>query len=153
MNKLFRNVFYILLVILGVGILAGIFVLFAYGIGLILMRYLPFNGFEATFLSLLAMGAIVIALTNLLSSINIVSKHADDLDDDWEDDLLEEEEDESEDVPSKKDQKTNFIPGIPLWRQSPRPINIHPVKPEETCPCGSGKRYKDCHGRIPANKK
>lgn len=27
------------------------------------------------------------------------------------------------------------------------PLDVHPVGPREPCPCGSGKRYKNCHGR------
>jgi len=55
----------------------------------------------------------------------------------WE----EEEEEEEEPAP------TTFRP-IPLPTVSPRPARTSDqVKPDDLCPCGSGRKYKNCCGK------
>ena len=149
MKFILTSVGFILLITTGIAIIGGLVVLLAYGIGWVLMLFLPFNTFEATLLSLLGMTSFVLMGTNIVRRLSefVMGSYDDDEDEDldwlWdEDDDLDEDYDLDDDV-----QQANPRPGIPRWRQSSRPIEIPEVDPDEKCPCGSGRKYKNCHGR------
>ena len=40
----------------------------------------------------------------------------------------------------------NRYAGIPCWRRSTRNLDFSKEKPDDRCPCGSGRKYKNCHG-------
>ncbi len=133
--------------ILVVGLGGGLIVLGAYGIGWLLTRFLPFTLFEATVLSLAGMGfaAFVAArvLTTLVTLPSTLSN--DDDDDDWDEE--EEEADFEEDDEPAPPPPPLSHPGIPRWRQPLRTLDFSNTQPDDRCPCGSGRKYKNCHGR------
>ena len=56
------------------------------------------------------------------------------------------DEDEEVDEEDDQDEEIFVNPGIPRWRQPLKPIDISDVDPDDRCPCGSGRKYKNCHG-------
>ena len=64
----------------------------------------------------------------------------DNEEDEWGEDWEDEEEEDA--VPESK----QVYPGIPRWRQPTKKLDFTNVKPDERCPCGSGRKFKNCHG-------
>ncbi len=127
----------LLLVLIGI-LLVGLEVLLATGLGWLLSRFLPFTLYEAALLSLLGWGGLICFLV-LLSRLQI-PLHVSDSEDEGEDEEDEEEEEDQE--------EEEFIPSIPRWRQPlKRADRFAHVNPDDRCPCGSGRKYKNCHGR------
>ncbi|MEW6404942.1 MAG: SEC-C metal-binding domain-containing protein, partial [Chloroflexota bacterium] len=58
----------------------------------------------------------------------------DDFDFDEESELSDKEMDE-------------IFSGIPRWRRPLKTVDFSNVKPDDRCPCGSGRKYKNCHGK------
>ena len=132
----------IILVLLAVGG-AGLLLL-AYGLGLLVTRFTHFEPFQATVLALvaiLAAGVLLERIVKMITSSNssMFGNQPDDedeFDDEEDDQYLEDDEDEE------------FIinPGIPRWRQPLKQIDFSNIEPDVRCPCGSGRKYKNCHG-------
>ena len=135
----------VLLVIIVIALVGGLTVLLSYGVGWILIQFLPFSPFEATILGLAGMTAGVMLISNLSGVFNDFSPLSDNDDDDWDDDDWDDDDEDWDD--EEEDVASDNQPGVPRWRQSSRPIPIPKVAPNELCPCGSGKKYKNCHGR------
>jgi hypothetical protein len=134
-----RNSISILLIVLSV-LVAGLLlvcllVLAATGIGWLLSRFLPFSLFEATLLSLIGLLAAGYLILQIVGSPPIAIEEVED-DDEWEDEEQDEEQGEED------------YPAIPLWRQPiKRADRFANARPDDRCPCGSGRKYKNCHGR------
>jgi preprotein translocase subunit SecA len=88
-------------------------------------------------------GALALLITKIVSGMmSIPSTPATEEewepeDEEWE---FEDEDEEEEDQP----------PSIPLWQRkiSQKPSSeVPPVGRNDPCPCGSGKKYKHCHGQ------
>jgi hypothetical protein len=133
----------------------GLLVLLAYGVGWLLTRLLSFTPFEATLLSLIGLSLAWWGIWRVLSAFvslpsplgaedNDDFEEEDFEDEEWEDEALALNEDEADDSPSAG---SNAYPGIPLWRQPRKMIDFSAAKPDDRCPCGSGRKYKNCHGR------
>lgn len=106
------------------GLLVGLTVLAATGIGWLLSRFLPFSLYEATLLSLVALSWPIYLAIQIIKSTPVSTG------------AYESEE------------KEQAIPSIPRWRQPlKRPGRSANIDPDDWCPCGSGKKYKHCHGR------
>ncbi|MBN1887139.1 MAG: SEC-C domain-containing protein [Thermoflexales bacterium] len=122
------------LIVLAAGLLlVCLSVLTAAGIGWLLSRFLPFSLFEATLLSLIGLLPVCYLILQIVGSPPLTVEEDDD---EWED----EEEDE--------DQEEEDYPAIPRWRQPiKRADHFANAKPDDRCPCGSGRKYKNCHGR------
>jgi hypothetical protein len=143
----------ILIVVAALALLAvvsGLVVWAASGLGWVLINWLrlPFTLFEATLLSLVTFVAVTWSAWRLL--VNLVSlpfgsSHADeDEDEEW---------DEDEDVDYEEDEEpeqAQHVSSIPKWRQPIRRASdgMPIVNPDDRCPCGSGRKYKNCHGRT-----
>ena len=141
-------------VILAHALLAGLLILLAYGLGLGLAAILPFSPFQTTLLSLFSLGLVALVAARLLQAILTRSfPLAPDEDEDDEDDEEEDEDDEEEDEEDEAEdeeeeaEKPNLYPGIPRWRQPTRQLDFTGVGPDDRCPCGSGRKFKNCHGR------
>jgi hypothetical protein len=147
-----------LLIILGVILIVGlgsvVLVLWAYGAGQVMLRILPtgtFNAFEATLLNLvgvLIVGLMVVRIVSAATANNLTpqSLRSDDVDEDiWDEDEEWDEDDEEDDDMEEQEGEDEFA-GIPLWRRPLRKIDFSDVKPNDRCPCGSGRKYKNCHG-------
>jgi hypothetical protein len=141
-RTIFRIILLISAILLGLALLAGLIVLAAYGLGLLLNLLLHFQTFEAVLLSLLALGVVLIIMAQILTSSNPLRSAPlyDDEDDEW--DEWDEDDDEEEDEISQP----IVYPGIPRWRQPLKNVDFSNTKPDDRCPCGSGRKYKNCHG-------
>lgn len=133
----------LLVLVLGTGLV----VLLAYGLGWFFSQFLPLTLFEATLVSLIGIaivGAVIYQIAGAFISGPVVEDKDydewllddDDWDEDWDD--LVETQDASD--------STGFVSGVPRWRQArPKPV-YYDVGRNEPCPCGSGKKFKHCHG-------
>ena len=153
MSKIVAVLLIILLVAVVLLLLAavsGLAVWAASGLGWVLIHWLrlPFTPFEATLLSLIALIAMAWSAWRLL--VNLVSlplgssqEEEDDDEEDWDED---EDEDYEED---EEPEQAQHVSSIPKWRQPIRRASdgMPIVNPDDRCPCGSGRKYKNCHGK------
>ena len=135
---------------------AFVVVLLAAGVGALLARLLPFSMFESTLLSLIALIGVVAVIWRAVTSILRTPSPGSAEDDEEDEDLIDEWEDEDddwedEDYDSEDDEEFSDPPDLrPPHRGWPLPIKrtaFEGVGRNEPCPCGSGKRYKNCHGK------
>ena len=132
--------------ILAVAVGAVVVVLSATGLGILLARFLPLSIFEASLLTLISLLALLYVLWRVVAMFvdAPASSPLDEDDDEWdEDDESDEDEDEEDDKASPD--KQPFIPSIPRWRQPIKRVEYNKVGRNDPCPCGSGKKYKNCH--------
>jgi hypothetical protein len=156
-GRLISVLLIILIVVVALFLLAvisGLIVWAASGLGWVLINWLhlPFTPFEATLLSLITFVAVawsawrlIVNLVTLPLEMSRTDDEEEDEDQDW--DEFEEEDDEEDDDPEPEEAKP--IPSIPKWRQPIRRASdgLPIVDPDDRCPCGSGRKYKNCHGR------
>jgi hypothetical protein len=142
MKSMIITVLIVFGIIMVVGLGSVFLVLWAYGAGQVMLRILPegtFSPFEATLLNqvgVLIMGIIVIRAVSAATSSPISSKALrSGKTRETEKNVKEEIEDESDEYM-----------GIPRWRQPLKKIDFTGVKPNDPCPCGSGRKFKSCHG-------
>ena len=138
--KFIASLFGILLVVLLLLGLGGALVfLMAYGLGLGINLIADFEPFQATMLGILSITAAGFLANRVWDIVRPapVRMEDDDYDDEF-DDEFDEDEDE--------DEETNLYPGIPRWRQPLKALDFSNTKPDDRCPCGSGRKYKNCHG-------
>jgi hypothetical protein len=131
--------------ILAVAIGAVVVVLSATGLGILLVRFLPLSIFEASLLTLISLLALFYAGWRVAAAF-VSSPLSLPLDDD-EDDEWDEEADEENDDDEPLDER-DFVPSIPRWRQPIKRAEYGKVGRNDPCPCGSGKKYKYCHGKA-----
>ncbi len=122
----------------------GVLVLLAHGVGLLLNRVMHLQPFEATILSLVGVSVSAWALVRLVVAFGTASfPTALETEAAWdEDDFEDDQEDEDEETEADADR----YPGIPRWRQPVKPVDFSRAQAEERCPCGSGRKYNNCHG-------
>ena len=139
MKFIFGLIVIVLGALLAAMLIVGLAVLAATGLGWLLALFLPFSLFEATLLSLIAL-ALPIYLAVQFGKVATSSPLEED---DWED-----EDDEWDEEDEEEDEEIEYNAAIPRWRQ---PIKLTSrfagAKPDDRCPCGSGRKYKNCHGR------
>ena len=137
-------------VLLLLAAVSGLVVWAASGLGWALSHWLrlPFTPFEATLLSLIALIAMAWSAWRLLVnlvSLPLGSSHEDEDYDEDEEDWDEDEEDYEDEEP----EQAQHVSSIPKWRQPIRRASdgMPIVNPDDRCPCGSGRKYKNCHGK------
>ncbi len=133
----------ILAVIVALAVSSGLLVLLAYGVGLVVNLVLRFDPFQAAALSLagiLAVGWLAVRIFTSGTTISppFFGDEEEEIDDSDDEEEEEEEVDEEEEPGS--------YPSIPRWRQSPKSVDFSTAQPNDRCPCGSGRKYKNCHG-------
>jgi hypothetical protein len=132
-----KTVLVILLFILGIfaalAIGGGLLTLLAYGVGRLLNFVMHFDPFQATLISLAGMLIFGILTERIWTAMTSFPPFSSEYDDD--------DEEENED-----DAELAINPSIPLWRQPLKNIDFSNAKPDDRCPCGSGRKYKNCHG-------
>jgi hypothetical protein len=139
--------FVIVVVLLIVGLAATLLVVFAYGLGWLFTRFLPFEIGQATLLALIALISAAICLWRILS--NYVSSTLQPSSSDDDDDADADDDDEwDEDELDEADEPAEFVASIPRWRQPIKPVKFEGANRNGPCPCGSGRKYKYCHGRT-----
>jgi hypothetical protein len=135
----------LLVVLLLLGIGGALVLLLAYGLGLGINLIADFKPFQATLLGILSIVAAGFLASRIWDMVrpDPVSLDDDyDDEDDYDDDLFEEFDDDEDD----DDEEPDLYPGIPRWRQPLKTLDFSNVKPDDRCPCGSGRKYKNCHG-------
>jgi DNA-binding transcriptional regulator of glucitol operon len=137
------------IILLVVAIGAALLVLIATALGSLLAGLLNFSRFEATLLTLVALLGFAVLVWRFVAIFGPTSEGqtVNDDEDDWEDedDLdIEDDWDDEEDT----DEPPDIIPSIPAWRQPIKRLNFDHVGRNDPCPCGSGKKYKNCHGKA-----
>ena len=147
MSRIVAVLLVILIVVVALALLAvvsGLVVWAASGLGWVLINWLrlPFTPFEATLLSLVTFVAVTWSAWRLLVnlvSLPLGSSHEEEDDDEDEEDYEEDEEPE----------RAQHVSSIPKWRQPIRRASdgMPIVNPDDRCPCGSGRKYKNCHGK------
>jgi hypothetical protein len=135
-----------LLIVFGIIIVVGLgsvlLVLWAYGAGQVMLRILPsgtFTPFEATLLNqvgVLIVGMMVFRVVSAATANPLTPKVL-RKNDQNEDNYYDDEETENE---------ADEFAGIPRWRRPLKKIDFINVKPNDPCPCGSGRRFQNCHG-------
>jgi hypothetical protein len=127
-------------------VVSGLVVWAASGLGWVLINWLrlPFTPFEATLLSLIALIAIAWSAWRLLINLVSLPLGSSQEEEDWDED---EDEDYEED---EEPEQAQHVSSIPKWRQPIRRASdgMPIVNPDDRCPCGSGRKYKNCHGRT-----
>jgi hypothetical protein len=131
----------ILAVILAAALASVVFVLLAYGMGWLLSLVLPLSTFEASLLSLIAMMGLLVSGVGLVRSIAAITQrepmgYEEPSDWDPDEDLIWDEDldHEIDDILSRKSRTASSD-------------RRNRSGPDDPCPCGSGRRYRDCHGQ------
>jgi hypothetical protein len=96
-------------------------------IGRLLAQWFEVRVFEAAFIALGVAALVVFVFTRRVPTMD-ASKTGKDWDDEWDED-----EDEEDDWDEEEDEDSQVI--------------VPPRSRNDPCPCGSGKKYKYCHGR------
>ena len=126
----------VILILIGVTVGGGILVLVAYGLGWLL----NLDPFQATLLSLAGMLAFGFLASRIFQTImdTISPSHVTSEDD--------EDEGETEFEVEEVDKEPVIYPSIPRRRQPLKNLDFSNTRPDDRCPCGSGRKYKNCHG-------
>jgi hypothetical protein len=119
MKKLLRVIGLSIIVLIVTTLLSSLLVLIAYGAGWLLRLLLPLSPFESTLLVLIAGIAVGSLAWNILRL---------PLPFDMSPTYYDEEDDEEEE--EFEDEEDILI-----------------IDPDARCPCGSGRKYKNCHGK------
>ena len=134
----------VILILVGITVGGGVLVLIAYGLGWLLNHVMHLDPFQATLLSLAGMLAFGFLASSIFQTIiNTMPKPSTADDDEYED---EDEEDEIEFDVEDVDEEPVIYPSIPRWRQPLKTPDFSNTRPDDRCPCGSGRKYKNCHG-------
>ena len=130
-----------------VGLVALLLVVFAYGLGGLLARFLPIESNQATLLALIAVIAVIAFAWRIINAVMMSPFRSDPLadedDDDWDEEELDEDEGEEDEAAP-----VVFIPSVPRWRRPLKTTRYEGTDRNAPCPCGSGRKYKNCHGRT-----
>jgi len=143
MKEFFLVVLFTLGAILIIFIGGGLLVLLAYGLAWLLNLLLHFDLFQMTVLSLIAITIAAVLLVRTITFFMPFSSSPLSSDEADEEDFEDDENEEDDDIESV-DYST-----IPRWRRPLRQIDFSNARPDDLCPCGSGRKYKNCHGRKP----
>lgn len=95
-------------------------------IGRVLTALFQLNTFEASLIALGAAFVVLYSFTQIVRSPTVLSSPPDY---DWEDEL---DDWDDEDFEDEEEVEEKIIP---------------PASRNDPCPCGSGRKYKNCHGR------
>jgi hypothetical protein len=144
-------------ILLAVAVGAAIVVLIAAGLGALLSSFLPFSIFEATLLALIAALGVAIVIGQIVVAIARVpdrpspGEDEDDAEEEWLNDWEEDWEDanlESGGWMDEDGDAPDFVPPASFGQEPIRRTDLEKVGRNDPCPCGSGKKFKNCHGRA-----
>ena len=135
----------LLIALLALTIGGAVFTLLAYGVGRLITRFTGLDTLPATVISMAGMFLFGILVERVFNSFISLPMNL------GENDEFEEEEEDDFDIDqepqlSEKEMDALF-PGIPRWRRPSKPLDFTNVKPDDRCPCGSGRKFKNCHGK------
>jgi len=129
----------ILLATLILTIGSGILVMMAFGVGWVINHVMDLESFQATALSLAGIFVFVTLADRVIHTLTPLAPL------DFEDD---DEFDELDDYEIVEDEEAldKLYAGIPNWRRPNKKLDFSNTKLNDRCPCGSGRKYKNCHG-------
>ena len=150
MKTIGMAIFVMMIVLLGLAIGGTVFTLLAYGVGLVITRFTGLDPLPSTVISMAGMFIFGFLAERTFSSFMSMPKNlAEELEfDDFEDED-EDEFDFDEDSELDGRESDELYKGIPPWRRPLKTLDFSNVKPDDRCPCGSGRKYKNCHGKKP----
>ncbi|MBU2611398.1 MAG: SEC-C domain-containing protein, partial [Chloroflexi bacterium] len=128
----------VIAVLLAIG--GGLLALLAFGVGWVINLVMHLEPFQATVIGLAGMFIFGTLIKHTWDSVMATARNLDEFDEYDED--YEDEDDEEND----EDDELLFHPGVPRWRQPLKSVDFSGAKPDDRCPCGSGRKYKNCHG-------
>jgi hypothetical protein len=145
-KSIIKTLLTFLVILLVISLLGSVLILLSFGLGWLLRIFLPFSPFEATLLALLvylAFGAIAL---KILWPTQPPYSLPEDGTEEWDEDDEDDEDLEKEPVVVyyPKNMRKSF------FNKSSK--EVPEVAPDARCPCGSGRKYKNCHGRAKAAK-
>jgi hypothetical protein len=141
----------IALLVLAIG--GGLFTLLSYSVGMVVTRLTGLDPLPATIISMAGMFLFGILVERAFHSfISIPNNLARDNEffDEEEYDYENEDDDYSdfeEDSELSDKEMDAIFAGIPRWRRPLQTLDFSNVKPDDRCPCGSGRKFKNCHGK------
>ncbi|MFH1907479.1 MAG: SEC-C domain-containing protein [Chloroflexota bacterium] len=124
----------VIAVLLAIG--GGLLALLAFGVGWVINLVMHLEPFQATVIGLAGMFIFGTLIKHIWDSVMATARNMDEFEEYDEDN--EDEEDDEDELP--------FYPGVPRWRQPLKSVDFSDTKPDDRCPCGSGRKYKNCHG-------
>jgi len=132
-----------------IAIVGGLLVLLAYGVGLLVNLVMDFEPFHATLLSLMGMIAAGVLVVRIVSALIPDPPSASEFEDDLDEDDNDAAADEDDDKGDVYLYQLGTHPEIIRLRPPFKPVDFTGVRPDDKCPCGSGRKYKNCHGAKP----
>ena len=140
------TVLVVLIVLLALAIGGGLFTLLSYGVGIVITRLTGLDALPATVISMAGMFLFGILVERVFNSIMSMPRNLSESDefDDYDD---EDEDDDFFDIEEDLEETNDVFSGIPLWRRPLKTLDFSNVKPDDRCPCGSGRKFKNCHGK------
>ncbi len=133
------------LIVLAIG--GGFFAMLAYGVGLIINRFTGLDLLASTVISMAGMFLFGILVERTFNSFMAMPRSlADNLE--FDDDEDDDEFDIDQDSDLGEEGDNSLYKGVPLSRRPLKTLDFSNVKPDDRCPCGSGRKYKNCHGKI-----
>lgn len=132
------------LLVLAIG--GGLFALLSYGVGIVLTRFTGLDPLPATVISMAGMFLFGILVERTFNSFISIPKNLSENDefDEYDD---EDYFDFDEDLDISEKELDAVFAGIPRWRRPLKTLDFSNVKPDDRCPCGSGRKFKNCHGK------
>jgi len=121
----------------------GLLVLLAYGTGWVVNLLLGLEPFQATLLGLAGICVFIFLADRVWHSTTPLSPPVND--DEFDDDEDENESDDY-DIFEDEEEMDKLFAGIPRWRRPIKNLDFSNVHANDRCPCGSGRKYKNCHG-------
>jgi hypothetical protein len=139
---------FVLIAILVLAVGSGLLVLMAYGVGWVINLVMGFESFQATALGLAGILIFIILADRVIHALTPLAPVDFEDDDYFDDDLDDEEFDEMDDYDIVEDEEAldKLYAGIPRWRRPSKNLDFSNTQPDDRCPCGSGRKYKNCHG-------
>jgi hypothetical protein len=152
----------ILAALLALALGGGLLILIAYGVGWVISRSAGFEIFQSTALGLAGVFVFIFLVERLISAfapLNSFGNYAsdDEFDDEDEDEFDDEYDDEFDDEfngmahdklsPADQAELDKVYAAIPRWRRPTKNLDFSNTLPDHRCPCGSGRKYKNCHGK------
>lgn len=125
----------VIAVLLAIG--GGLLALLAFGVGWVINLVMHLEPFQATVIGLAGMYVFGVLAKHIWDYIWSTARSMDEFEE-YDEDDEDEEEDDDDELP--------FYPGVPRWRQPLKSVDFSDTKPDDRCPCGSGRKYKNCHG-------
>jgi hypothetical protein len=124
---------------------SGLLTLLAYGVGWVINLVMRLESSQATALSLAGMFVFIILVDRVIHALTPLAPGG------FEEDYYDDEDDDDEEIDDDEffedeEELDKLYAGIPRWRRPNKNLDFSNTAPDDRCPCGSGRKYKNCHG-------